>query len=255
MFSEKTMGDMRGAKTASSDALELIQKCVVERPPKFEDLPASIRIDSRLGFCPEAREDFEHIDEQMDLLGVSNELRDLHDMYGVEFSCSVVADHEGNLTLAPVIEGKRSSVGLHAPLQRKEVTTPSGLIVYRDETIAAAIHTHGSGNSFSLQDIYTQFTMNEGSLRQIYVVRNSGVIDMAHLTADSALLSRESFGRLVDLWENYFDHEGMFREGLSEDEYNEFIRRILNETLKIGFYTNEGSDDPAVLHKKGTSEK
>ena len=248
------MGDRRNAQTSSVDALEMIKRCVVERPPKFEDLPASIHIDSRLGFCPEAREDFEHIDDQMDLLGVSNELRDLHDENGVEYSCSVVADHNGNLMLAPIIEGKKTSVMLHAPLQRKEMTTHSGLIVYRDETIAAAIHTHGSGNSFSLQDIYTQFTMNEGTMRQIYVVRNSGVIDMAHLTADSSLLSRESFEKLVDLWENYFDNEGRFQEGLSEDEYNEFIKRILNETLKIGFYTNEGSDDPTILYKKDVGE-
>jgi hypothetical protein len=174
----------------------------------------------------------------------------LQDEYGVEFSCSVIADHEGNLTLAPVIEGKKTSVGLHAPLKRREIVAPSGLVVYRDETIAAAIHTHDSEHSFSLQDIYTQFTMNDESLRQVYVVRKSGVIDMAHLTADSTLLNRESFERLVDLWENYFDNEGLFRKNLSGQEYNEFIQRILHQILKIGFYTNEQSNDPAVLQKK-----
>jgi hypothetical protein len=236
--------------------LDLIKECVVERLPKFEDLPATIKIDSDLQLCDEAVGDFEHFGgEGINLLGVSQELEDLHDDYGVEFSCSVVADHEGNLRLGPIIEGDEDSVQLHAPLKRREMTTSSGLTVYRDDAIVAAVHTHGDESSFSLADIYAQFSGNNGSLRQIYVVRRSGVIDMAHLSADSALLNPESFRRLIVLWGSYLDHEGMFREGLSEDEYNEFIRRILNETLKIGFYTNEGSDDPAVLVKKGGTKK
>ncbi|MEK7644015.1 MAG: hypothetical protein AAB390_01795 [Patescibacteria group bacterium] len=229
------------------DALEIIRKCVVERLPKFEDLPAAVKIDSSMELCSEARDDFRHMDnEELSLLGVSDELRTLHD---VEFSCAVVADHEGNLTLAPVVRGEKKRVGISAPLSRTEMTSPMGLIVYRDQTISACVHTHVSEYSFSLLDIYTQFTLGNGSIKQIYVVRGSGVIDMAHLTEDSSLLSRESFDRLAQLWDVYLDHEGMFRDGMSEGEYNDFIKRILNETLRIGFYSNEESGDPAILQK------
>ncbi|GEM_PF-2743539 len=248
--SKRFGGDSRDRRSEQLvDAHDLLRHSILETPPSFENLPSSVLIDRPLDFMDEAYDDIAEYGPTSDFSRIADELRYLHDSYDTEFSCSVVADHEGNLKLGPLIQGEKYSAPISAPLKRTEITTPSGLIVYRDEVISAVLHSHNAEYSFSLADIYNHFSNGRNSIKQIYVVRGNGNIDMAQISSDAHLIDVNTFRRLADLWSTYLDPQGMPRFDRNADEYNEFVQRIFNETLKIGFYTNQGNDRWEVLRK------
>jgi hypothetical protein len=243
-FPEKEgfQGDKRDIKDPSIDALALLKQCVVDRPPEFKHLPKSIRVDSRLNIMPEGREaggvEIQSISE------VSDELLKLQKEHTTECGRAIVANHEDELQLGPYCQGDEHSVRIIAPLKETEIVTPSGLVVCRHDKIVASMHSHSGDHSFSLQDFYVDFSQG---VKQMYVIKGNGVLDMAQITDDTRLLSEDVFRRLLSLWETYLLPNGELRSDLGPEEHLEFLHRISESVLKIGFYSNEDSGNPSEL--------
>ncbi len=249
MSSEKNPIDSKDTTSPSrANALDLIRKSTTEEPPSFEELPDVITIGTPLPFMYEALETSRGMRES-DIFSVAERLFALQNLHGAEFSCAIVADHGGRGKLGPILKGNKNSSPLRTPLARTQITTESGLIVYRDEIIAAGIHSHPNNTSFSLRDLYHHFSEEHAGIQQIYVIRGSRVIDLAHITRDSRLINEETFKKLSAIWNTYLTLDGRPRADLDTTEYNRFVQRILHDTLKIGYYTNYGSEDPTSLRK------
>ncbi len=244
------LGEQKERQTPSVDVLEHIKQSYLKELPIYKDLPNSFSIDKKVAFMDEAN--FEQtIKGDMSIGQIADELDYLHGSLSTEFSCSLVITPDGALKFGPIIQGTENSVPISAPLKRVEMQTPSGLYVYRDEVIAAVIHSHGPDHkhSFSLQDIYQHFNDEGQPVSQMYVIRDGGVIDMAQKTVDSKLISRDTFARLATLWSDYLQPNGLPRFEKNHKKYNEFIQRILKDTLKLGFYSNQNSDNVDKLIK------
>jgi hypothetical protein len=214
------------------DALDLLKRAVLEGLLSFDKLPKAISLEGVLKRTNMDKNGVEHL-KALSIYDSLTELLRLYEDTNVECGSSIIAGYRGNLVHGPICIGDTDSVDIFAPLQREEYNSPLGLTVYRDEQMIAAEHTHPSLRSFSLQDIYGAF---QRTVAQEYVIKNNGVIDMAHITADTKLINEETFKKLVLLWSSYLNPNGSFKDGLSIEEYHEFLKRISQDVLKIGFY-------------------
>jgi proteasome lid subunit RPN8/RPN11 len=236
-------------KHASTDAVELLRRSFIERPPRFEELPKQVRIDGRVPLMPGI--EHEGTDQEggaeQSIFALNRRIQGLTEGYGWEFGCALVADHDGNLSVGPLCEGDEESVRVDAPLQERQFVSKSGLIVYQADRIVATLHSHpGSPVSFSLVDIYHHFREG-GTEQQAYVVRSDGVIDMIQVTQSTSFVTETAFRRLSELWSTYLTENGELRRDISEESRTDFLRRISREILMLGYYSNQNSGDPSIL--------
>jgi len=235
-------GDNRDTAVESVDALTLLRQCVVDRSPQFKELPKLLTLDTPVPIMPECAGGNDSLEQSF--YQASNILFDLQNAHHVEFGCAVVSNHEDKLAWGPCCQGDEDSVSIGAPLKETEITDPSGLFVCKFDKIVATMHSHPGLHSFSLQDFYADFTIGT---KQLYVIKENGVLDMAQITHDTRLVSEDAFRRLLSLWDSYLLPNGEFRPDLGSEEYSEFLHRISDSVLKIGFYSNHDSADPGVL--------
>lgn len=236
-----TPGEYR--QNARVDALALLRESIGDRPLLFEKLPKEISISDDLQRRPSSFEAGSS-GKRCSIHDILLEFQMLFQRHHTEFGCAIVADHEGNMAFGPYCQGDQNSVQINAPLERTSFTTASGLLVYRDETIVAALHNHPDRTSFSLKDVYAHAIVGA---RQDYLIKTNGEVDMIQMTADSVLLNKERLENLLSLWDTYFEMNGNVRKGLSVETIDDLLRRILPQVLKLGFYSNRDSEDPSVL--------
>ncbi len=229
-------------KSIAMSADVLLRESVVNRPPRYNDLPRLLTLDSQICLMPEGQEQTGI--ESQSIYEVSADLLSLQDSHAVEFGRALVANHHDELVWGPYCQGNEGSVVINAPLRETEIVTASGLIVLRRDKIVATMHSHPDSHSFSLQDFFADFS--NGS-KQMFVVKENEVIDMAQVTDETRFLHEDAFRRLLSLWETYLLPNGKLRPELGPAQYTDFLRRISESVLKIGFYSNEFSNSADTL--------
>lgn len=242
--------DIEKRKENPADATELLRQCVVDHPPKYAELPKQIKIDAPIKLSETAKDDQENTGhEKRSICDMLSEFNNLGNRYGIEFGMAVVASPDGKLELGPICEGDEHSVSIGSPLKRTEVVSPSGLIVYRDEIMAAALHNHPRKPvSFSITDLYTYFS-DSNNFKQLYVIRSNGVVDLLQVTEESRFVSEETFRRLANLWRSFLTPAGELRDDISGEAKKDFLTRVSRDILKVGYYSNEDSTDKNVLNR------
>ncbi|OGH59346.1 MAG: hypothetical protein A2725_00755 [Candidatus Magasanikbacteria bacterium RIFCSPHIGHO2_01_FULL_33_34] len=231
----------------STNLVDLLKKYKKDGLPSFEELPKNIDIGEKIKVMSDANVDVDEFDDGFSIDELAKELKYLTYSNNREYSIAVVMDTDDNVLLGPINEGDSNSVGIDAPVKQKETISPSGLYVIRMDKIVSAIHSHPSEYSFSLQDLFVHFSKED--MMQLMVVKEDGVVDLVQKTRDTQIISKETFVKLLSLWDTYLSPVGLPKEGIDKNEYNEFVSRLSNDALSVGFYSNRDNPNSSRLDR------
>lgn len=228
---------------------EFLLGCI-ERLPECRELPAVIDIGEPIRFIDEAIG--EGGIEAQSMRAVLADLRSLEDTYGKEFGASVLL-RNGELVLGPYCEGEKESVRIAAPLHATETRTEGGLYIVTMNKMVADVHSHRVDATFSIGDLYQSIGGNNGEIRQSYIVRKNGGIDMVVRTKESNLYARETFEELAELWDVFEGQYNAVAVAHNDPDYlrerNQYIMEVIINTLQLGFYTNHGNEHSSQLRQ------
>ncbi len=89
------------------------------------------------------------------------------------------------------------------------------------------------------------------TIRQEFLSRKSGAIDMVVKTQEADFFGRSTFEELMGQWSAIERARLVSGKTMVEKMQNRyaFIVAILIKTLKLGFYTNNGNEHSTLLHR------